>query len=220
MKKNIIILLLGISSCILAAQKQTTTDIKRPKLVVGIVVDQMRWDYLYRYYSKFENGGFKRLLNEGFSCENTMINYIPTITAIGHSSIFTGSVPSIHGIAGNDWINYKTGRSTYCTDDSTVQSIGIDGKAGKMSPHNLLSTTITDELRLASNFQSKVVGVSLKDRAAILPAGHNPTAAYWLDDASGKFISSSYYMTQLPEWVNSFNNSITKKQQFTFYYID
>lgn len=207
MKKNIIILLLGISSCILAVQKQTTTDIKRPKLVVGIVVDQMRWDYLYRYYSKFENGGFKRLLNEGFSCENTMINYIPTITAIGHSSIFTGSVPSIHGIAGNDWINYKTGRSTYCTDDSTVQSIGIDGKAGKMSPHNLLSTTITDELRLASNFQSKVVGISLKDRAAILPAGHNPTAAYWLDDASGKFISSSYYMTQLPEWVNSFNNS-------------
>ncbi|MEI7503002.1 MAG: alkaline phosphatase PafA [Paludibacter sp.] len=193
----------------LFAQKNTTPNlnIERPKLVVGIVVDQMRWDYLYRYYSKYEAGGFKRLLNDGFSCENTMINYIPTVTAIGHTTIFTGSVPSIHGIAGNDWIDAKNGKSIYCTDDSTVQTIGTDGKAGKMSPRRLLATTITDELRLATNFQSKVVGVSLKDRAAILPAGHNPTGAFWIDDASGKFITSSYYMSLLPDWVNNFNNS-------------
>jgi len=198
-----IMLLLGSST--LSAQK--STQLERPKLVVGIVVDQMRWDYLYRYYNKYESGGFKRLLNDGFSCENTMINYIPAVTALGHTSIFTGSVPSIHGIAGNDWIDRKTGKSVYCTDDSTVTTVGANSKAGKMSPRNLWATTITDELRLATNFQSKVVGISLKDRASILPAGHNPTAAFWIDDASGKFITSSYYMQQLPAWVNNFNDA-------------
>jgi hypothetical protein len=203
-----ITLLCLIVSTQLFAQKKTVTNtqLERPKLMVGIVVDQMRWDYLYRYYNKYENGGFKRLLKEGFSCENTMINYIPTVTAIGHTSIFTGSVPSLHGIAGNNWID-KTGKSIYCTDDSTVVTIGAKGDAGKMSPRKLLATTITDELRLATNFQSKVVGVSLKDRASILPAGHNPTAAFWIDDASGKFITSSYYMSLLPQWVNDFNDA-------------
>ena len=202
-----ITLLCLIVSTQLFAQKKTVpnTQLERPKLVVGIVVDQMRWDYLYRYYNKYESGGFKRLLKDGFSCENTMINYIPTVTAIGHTSIFTGSVPSLHGIAGNNWID-KTGKSIYCTDDSTVVTIGAKGDAGKMSPRKLLATTITDELRLATNFQSKVVGVSLKDRASILPAGHNPTAAFWIDDASGKFITSSYYMSLLPQWVNDFND--------------
>jgi len=202
-----IVILTTISLLFAQRNKPQTSQLKRPKLVVGIVIDQMRWDYLYRYYDKYEAGGFKRLLKEGFSCENTMINYIPSVTAIGHTTIFTGSVPAIHGIAGNDWFDPKTGKSSYCTDDSTVQSIGAESKAGKMSPRKLLVTTITDELRLATNFQSKVVGVSLKDRAAILPAGHNPTAAFWMDDASGKFITSSYYMTALPSWVNDFNDS-------------
>ena len=210
MRKLILLNILLLITCnLLLAEKKTATNsqIERPKLVVGIVVDQMRWDFLYRFYDKYETGGFKRLLNEGFSCENMMINYIPSVTAIGHSTIFTGSVPSIHGIAGNDWFDPKTGKSTYCTDDSTVITIGSNGNAGKMSPHNLLATTITDELRLATNFQSKVVGVSLKDRASILPAGHNPTAAFWLDDTSGEFITSSYYMSILPDWVKTFNSS-------------
>ncbi len=181
-------------------------QLQRPKLVVGIVVDQMRWDYLYRYYNRYGTGGFKRLLNQGFSCENTMINYLPSYTAVGHSTIFTGSVPALHGIAGNDWTDQLTGKKIYCTDDSTVQSVGNESEDGKMSPRNLLVSTITDELRLATNFQSKVVGVSLKDRASILPAGHMATAAYWFDDASGHFISSSYYMKQLPDWVNAYNN--------------
>ena len=198
-----------ITCAALQAQVKTSLSnrLDRPKLVVGIVVDQMRWDFLYRYYDKYENGGIKRLLSQGFSCENTMINYIPSVTAIGHSTIFTGSVPAIHGIAGNDWYDSGTGKPTYCTDDSTVISVGSDSKGNKMSPHNLLVTTITDELRLATNFQSKVVGISLKDRAAILPAGHNPTAAFWMDDASGKFVTSSYYLSALPEWVDDFNNS-------------
>lgn len=173
---------------------------------MGIVVDQMRWDYIYRYYDRYGQGGFRRLLHEGFSCENTLINYLPSYTAVGHSTVFTGSVPSLHGIAGNDWIEQLTGKHMYCTEDTTVQSVGVDNSMeGQMSPRNLLVTTITDELRMATNYQSKVVGVSLKDRAAILPAGHTANAAFWLDDASGNFITSSYYMKQLPDWVNKFN---------------
>lgn len=194
-----------------AQQKKTAApavqDLQRPKLVVGIVVDQMRWDYLYRYYSRYGNDGFKRLLQQGFSCENTMIDYVPSYTAVGHTTIFTGSVPAIHGIAGNDWTDQLTGKTVYCTADSTVQSVGNESEDGKMSPRNLLASTITDELRLATNFKSKVVGVSLKDRASILPAGHMATAAFWFDDASGHFITSSYYMQQLPDWVNTYNNS-------------
>lgn len=193
---------------VLISFSASAQNIPRPKLVVGIVVDQMRWDYLYRYYDRYSNDGFKRLLNGGFACENTFINYLPSYTAVGHSTVFTGSVPSIDGIAGNDWIDQLTGKSVYCTDDSTVQTVGgsADATDGKMSPRNLLVSTITDELRLATNFKSKVVGVSLKDRASILPAGHLATAAYWLDDASGNFITSTYYMNQLPAWVNQFNN--------------
>jgi predicted AlkP superfamily pyrophosphatase or phosphodiesterase len=182
------------------------TPVVRPKLVVGIVVDQMRWDYLYRYYNRYGDGGFKRLLKEGFSCENTYINYLPSSTAPGHATIYTGTVPSISGIAGNDWTEQLTGARVYCTDDSTVAPVGADASDdGKMSPRNLLVTTITDELRMATNYQSRVVGISLKDRAAILPAGHTANAAFWLDDASGKFISSTYYMNQLPPEVDQFN---------------
>lgn len=175
----------------------------KPKLVVGIVVDQMRWDYLHRFGARFGNGGFNRLLDEGFSCDNTQLNYIPTITAIGHTSIYTGSVPSIHGIAGNDF--YKDGKRVYCTDDVTVNGVGTNSKSGQMSPKNLLVTTIGDELKLATNFRSKVIGISLKDRASILPAGHTPNAAYWFDDETGNFVTSSYYMDKLPEWVKEFN---------------
>jgi predicted AlkP superfamily pyrophosphatase or phosphodiesterase len=177
----------------------------RPKLVVGIVVDQMRWDYLYRYYERYQNNGIKRLLNEGFSCDNTQIDYIPTFTGPGHSCIYTGSVPSIHGIAGNDFIIQATGKSMYCAEDTSVQTVGSTSKAGKMSPRNLLVTTVTDELKLATNFRSKVIGIALKDRGGILPAGHTADAAYWFDDKTGNWITSTYYMKDLPQWVKDFN---------------
>lgn len=196
----IVVLLLGGMGSLYA---QAAGKVERPKLVVGIVVDQMRWDYLYRFNSRFGEDGFKRLMNSGYSCDNTQLNYIPTVTAIGHSSIYTGSVPAIHGIAGNNF--YKDGKPVYCTDDDTVKPVGSDSKAGYMSPRNLLVTTIGDELRLATNFRSKVVGVSLKDRASILPAGHTANAAYWFDDKSGCFITSTYYEEQLPEWMQRFN---------------
>jgi predicted AlkP superfamily pyrophosphatase or phosphodiesterase len=193
--------------CITSTGFSQQATIQRPRLVVGIVVDQMRWDYLYRYYDRYGNDGFKRLLNGGFSCENTMINYLPSYTAVGHSTIFSGSIPALDGIAGNNWTEQLTGKVVYCTDDSTVRAVGAaNAIEGKMSPKNLLVSTITDELRLATNFHSKVVGVSLKDRASILPAGHLGNAAFWLDDASGHFISSTYYMKQLPDWANKFND--------------
>ncbi|MBP7499715.1 MAG: alkaline phosphatase family protein, partial [Chryseobacterium sp.] len=189
------------------AQKTKINSGERPKLVVGLVVDQMRWDYLYRYENKFGKGGFQRLLGEGYSLNNVHIPYIPTVTAIGHTSIYTGSVPSIHGIAGNDWTDKATGKNVYCTADEDMKPVGTDNKrSGSHSPKNLWSTTMTDQLMIASNFKSKVVGVSLKDRASILPAGHNPTGAFWFDDSNGKFITSSYYMNELPKWVNDFNN--------------
>lgn len=181
-------------------------ELPRPKLVVGIVVDQMRWDYLYRYYNRYSNNGFKRLLNEGFTCENTQIDYIPTFTGPGHTCIYTGSVPAIHGIAGNDFIIQATGKSMYCAEDTTVQTVGSTSTAGKMSPRNMLTTTVTDELRLATNFRSKVIGIALKDRGGILPAGHTANAAYWFDDKSGNWITSTYYMQDLPQWVKDFND--------------
>ena len=199
------------------AQKNKNTQyndgVERPKLVVGIVVDQMRWDFLYKYQAKYGNGGFKRLLNEGYSFNNVMIDYIPTVTALGHTSIYTGSVPSIHGIAGNDWTDKETGKNVYCTTDETVNAVGTEAKKiGQHSPRNLWSTTITDQLGIATNFRSKVVGVSLKDRASILPAGHNPTAAFWFDETTGNFITSDYYLKELPQWLNEFNKEENGKK--------
>ena len=182
-----------------------SNTIPRPKLVVGIVVDQMRWDYLYRFYDRYQQNGIKRLLNEGFSCDNTLIDYIPTFTAPGHSSIYTGSVPALTGIAGNDFIIQATGKSVYCTEDTSVRTVGAESKAGQMSPRNLLTTTVTDELKLATHFRSKVIGIALKDRGGILPAGHTADAAYWFDDKSGNWITSTYYMNELPQWVKDFN---------------
>jgi predicted AlkP superfamily pyrophosphatase or phosphodiesterase len=199
--KHLFLLLAGF--VVLQGQAQ---PVSKPKLVVGIVVDQMRWDYLYRYQSRFGTGGFRRMLEEGYSCENTLISHLPSFTAVGHSTVYTGSVPAIHGITGNDWIDQASGKDIYCVSDSTVQPVGVTAATGKMSPRNLLATTITDELRIASNYQSKVVGVSLKDRASILPAGHTPTAAFWMDDSTGRFITSTWYMKTLPAWVQAFNN--------------
>ncbi|SFI53110.1 alkaline phosphatase PafA [Halpernia frigidisoli] len=206
MFRKFTLITLAICSTGLFAQKNKNTTLQRPKLVVGLVVDQMRWDYLYRYYDKYQNDGFKRLLNEGFSANNVHIPYIPTYTAVGHSSIYTGSVPAINGIPGNDWFDKSLGRSVYCTEDDSVKPVGTtNAKVGSQSPKNLWSTTMTDELRIATNFQGKVVGISLKDRASILPAGHNPNGAYWFDDSSGNFVTSSYYMKELPKWLNDFN---------------
>lgn len=199
------------------AQKTAATNtIQRPKLVVGIVVDQMRWDYLYRFYDLYKaNGGFKRLMGEGFTCDNTLVPYLPTVTACGHTCVYTGSVPAIHGITGNNWFDNNLQKPVYCVDDKSVQTVGSSSVAeGQMSPNNVFVTTVTDELRLATNFQSKVIGISMKDRGAIIPAGHAANAAYWYDGKTGNFISSTYYMKDLPDWMKAFN---ARKLVDTFY---
>ena len=184
----------------------------KPKLVVGLVIDQMRWDYLYRFNALYGEGGFKRMLKEGFSSENNFIPFVPTYTGVGHTGIYTGSVPALTGIVGNNWFDKTTGKAVYCTDDSTVSTIGNSGKAGKMSPANLWVTTITDELRLSNNFKSKVIGIALKDRGSILPAGHSANAAYWFDDSTGNWMTSSFYMKNLPDYVNEFNTKQLAKK--------
>lgn len=191
-----------------AQKKQKAAEQPHPKLVVGIVVDQMRWDYLHRFYDRYGEDGFKRMMNTGFNANNTNIDYVPTVTAIGHTTVYTGSVPSIHGITGNSFMINATGQTMYCTEDTTVTTVGSSSKAeGAMSPRNNLVTTITDELQLATNFRSKVIGVAMKDRGSILPAGHTADAAYWFDGESGNFITSTYYMERLPKWVTDFNDS-------------
>ena len=210
--KKILTLIIFSNSLFAQTKPITTTELKQPKLVVGIVVDQMRQDYIYRYWNKFGNGGFKKLINEGYFYKNTHYNYVPTYTGPGHASIYTGTSPATHGIIANDWYVREAGKETYCTEDPSVKSVGTDSKAGLMSPKNLLVTTIGDELKLNTNQKSKVFAISLKDRSSILPAGHSANGAFWFDGSNGKFISSTHYMTQLPTWLNDFNNLQLAKQ--------
>ena len=203
------ILMIAVLCCgAIAAMGQ----IERPKLVVGVMVDQMRWDYLYYYYEDYGNDGIKRLLREGFSCENTMITHVPTVTAIGHSSVYTGSVPYFTGIAGNGFM--IDGKPVSSCDDMSVDGVGTSGKAGHRSPRNMLATTIGDELKQAFDFECKVMGVAIKDRASILPAGHSADAAYWWDSEVGHFVTSSYYMDRLPGWVEKFNRRYNTEPKF------
>lgn len=211
MKRNFIftaVLLLTVLLGISCHAEDTSKTVQRPKLVVGIVIDQMRWDYLYRYNDLYCEGGFKRLMREGRNYENTMINYIPSVTCIGHTSIYTGTVPAVHGMTGNYF--YDGDKYVYCCEDETVNGVGTSTAAGKMSPRRMLCTTIGDELKIATDFNAKVIGIALKDRSAIMPAGHAADAAYWFDYETATFVSSTYYMTKQPQWLESFNKTIGK----------
>lgn len=211
MFKKIIIVFSAILFFQCTAQKTSVVSkeksiLNRPKLVVGIVVDQMRYDYLIRFYNKYGENGFKRLMNNGFICENTHYNYIPTYTAVGHTSIYTGTTPSVHGIISNNWYDKFLKKSIYCVDDNKYKTIGaLSG--GAKSPYRLQTTTISDQLKLAQHNKGKVIGISLKDRAAILPTGHTADAAYWFKgNKDGNFITSSFYLNELPRWVKVFNH--------------
>lgn len=208
MKFNSILLCTLFSLGAIAQNTPKTNTSNKPKLVVGIMVDQMRWDYINKFKAHFtSSNGFLRLVNEGATCDFTMIPYVPTVTAVGHASVYTGSVPALNGISGNNWFDNYSQKSVYCVDDNTVNSVGIENSAaGKMSPANLWTTTIGDELKIATNFKSKVIGLSIKDRGAILPAGHSADGAFWYDSKTGNFISSTYYAAQLPTWVSNYNN--------------
>ncbi|MDE7117716.1 MAG: alkaline phosphatase family protein, partial [Bacteroidaceae bacterium] len=201
MKKILPFLVLCTCTLSLTAQKEWQ---QRPKLVVGIVVDQMRWDYLIRYNDRYCEGGFKRMMTEGYNCNRLLINYIPTVTAVGHAAVYTGTVPAFNGIIANEM--YFDGKWATPVRDENQQGMGTQRTEGKASPHRLLCTTMTDELRLATNFRSKVISIGIKDRAAILPGGHCANAAYWMDSETMDWITSTYYMKELPQWLIAFND--------------
>jgi predicted AlkP superfamily pyrophosphatase or phosphodiesterase len=218
MIKNIVsFLFLSIFIFSSQAQSQVVSSKQNdnPKLVVGIVVDQMRYDYLTRFYNKYGEGGFKRMMNEGYNCKNNHFNYVPTYTGPGHTSVYTGTTPKYHGIIGNDWYDKELKKSVYCAGDETVQSVGTTDKAGQMSPHRMKTTTFADENRLFTQMRGKTIGVALKDRGAILPVGHTANAAYWFHGKDeGNWISSTFYVNELPKWVLNFN----KKKSVASYF--
>ena len=214
MKKLLFLLaiLLFVTSC--KAQETTQTsenkisESSKPKLVIGIVVDQMRYDYLTRFYSKYGDGGFKRLMNDGYNLKNTHLNYSSTKTAVGHTSIYTGTTPNNHGVLANDWYDKESKEYINCVSNNKYTTIGSTSKNGEKSPYRNQTTTIGDQLHIAQNMNGKVIGISLKDRGSILPAGHSANAAYWYDGNDiGNWISSSYYMKELPKWVHDFNKA-------------
>jgi predicted AlkP superfamily pyrophosphatase or phosphodiesterase len=201
--KNFIIVFCLLSSITIAHGQGKKAE--RPRLVVGIIVDQMRQEYLYRFNAKMGNGGFKKLINDGFMLKNGHYNYAPTITGPGHASVYTGTTPAIHGIIGNDWYDKNLKKEVNCVNDPKYEVVGVNEGNGDVSPWRMLTTTITDELELFTQKRAKVVGVSIKDRGAVLPAGHTPDGAYWYDSKTGRFITSTYYKTKLPDWVEKFN---------------
>jgi predicted AlkP superfamily pyrophosphatase or phosphodiesterase len=206
MKKFIFFLLVSTFSFI--GCKPQEIKQQKPKLVIGLVIDQMRYDYLTRFSDRYGENGFKRLLKKGFSIESAYYNYIPTYTAVGHASIYTGTTPDNHGIISNNWYDKFLKKSIYCVDDSIYKTVGNHSNSGKKSPSRMYTTTITDQLHLAQNMNGKTIGIAIKDRSAILPVGHTADAAYWFQGAlKGDWISSSYYMKKLPKWVEAFNAS-------------
>ena len=188
----------------------------RPKLVVVIMVDQFRYDFLERFADLFGNDGFKRLMS-GANFTNANYDYVPTVTAAGHAAVHTGSVPAMNGVNANTIVDPKTGRSVAFVADPTthvVTSEGVNMQSVSASPRNMLGTTIGDQLRLSNNFQSKVIAMSQKDRAAVLPGGHKPNGAFWFNAATGSFITSDYYFKELPAWVKTFNTTVRPDKYF------
>jgi predicted AlkP superfamily pyrophosphatase or phosphodiesterase len=178
---------------------------EKPKLIIGIVIEQLRYDQLEKYKDKFGENGIKRLLNEGTFYKNAYYQYALTQSAPGYATISTGTEPSFHGITSDNWYLPLRNELIYCTKDGTVNPVGGSYENGLQSPLNLLSSTFSDELELSTNNQSKVYGIGLKGYSSILSTGHAGDGAYWYDGVTGTWMTSSYYMDSLPAWVNDFN---------------
>ena len=196
-----------------SGSSRQATRIRKPRLVLAIVIDQFRYDYLTRFEDLFVEGGFRRLLNNGAVFTNANYIYLPTITAPGHATFMSGSVPALHGIVGNEWFERETDRRVESITDNNVKPLGGKSTEGR-SPKRLFGSTVGDQLKLASAGKSKVVGIAVKDRAAILPAGKKADGAYWYDMTTGEFVSSTYYFPDLPAWVKTFNKNTRPDKYF------
>ncbi len=179
---------------------------EKPKLIIGIVIDQYRYDNIYRYWDKYEEGGIKRMVQFGTYCKNASYDYLINETAVGHATIGTGTLPSHHGIISNNWYVRLKDEVVNCVEDDRVHSLGGNYESSRYSPHRLLSSTFGDELKLANNLRSKVIGVALDNNAAILSAGHSADYAFWYDDETGNWVTSTYYVDSLPDWIVEFND--------------
>jgi predicted AlkP superfamily pyrophosphatase or phosphodiesterase len=199
-------LLLALLPDMMLAQSSARIPSEKPKLIVGIVVEQMRHDYIYKYWDKLGEGGFKRLLNDGTNCKNANFNYLFTQTGVGLATIVTGTTPSYHGIVSEEWYDRVKNKVINCVADEKEKTIGGSYEAGRLSPRQLLTTTIGDEIRLASFSKSKVIGISLQGESAVLSVGQTASGAYWFDTENGIWVSSSFYMNDLPDWVKAFND--------------
>jgi predicted AlkP superfamily pyrophosphatase or phosphodiesterase len=220
MKRRLLVFRLLITAIVVGAFSQRfhaggnlAETSRRPKLIVIIIVDQFRADYLQRFRPYFVQRGFNLLLG-GANFVNCRYNYIATLTAPGHATLLTGSYPNRHGIIDNSWFDRRVGALVSSVGDSKVRLVeteeGASEKRGA-SPHYLRVSTLGDELRSASGSKSKVIAISLKERGAILPGGHSANAAYWYEPDSGGFVTSSYYLLRLPRWVASFNQESPAK---------
>ncbi|MBN1186894.1 MAG: alkaline phosphatase family protein [Bacteroidales bacterium] len=205
MKRVFLFVYWWITVMSICAQETHFFTPEKPKLIVGVVVQQMRYDYIQRYWEKLGEDGFKRLINEGALCKNANYNYAFTQSASGHATIVTGTNPAVHGIISDTWYSRLKKTNMGAVSDNDYKTIGGNYNAGNVSPKNLMTSTFTDELRLASYFSSKIISISLDGPSAVLLSGHISNAAYWYDDHTGNWISSSYYMDSLPAWVNAFN---------------
>jgi predicted AlkP superfamily pyrophosphatase or phosphodiesterase len=191
-------------ACLLAIACVLAADPPKPKLILAVVIDQFRYDYLTRFRSEY-HAGFERLLTKGAVFTNARYEHFPTVTAIGHSTFLTGATPSLSGIIGNEWYNREERKTVTSVSDANTKLLGGNADAAGSSPRRLLVDTVGDELKMSNGSQSKVIGVSLKDRAAILPAGHMANGAFWFDSNSGNFVSSTFYFAQMPPWAKDFD---------------
>jgi predicted AlkP superfamily pyrophosphatase or phosphodiesterase len=189
----------------LHAQELKKIPPEKPRIIVGIVVSQLRYDYIQRFWDKLDENGIKLLVNRGTICRNTSFNYLFSQHGVGHASIATGTIPADHGIVGREWYLYLQDRIEQSTEDPLQKAVGGDVDNGRYSPRNLMSTTFSDELKLSNNFRSKVYSISLDPAPGIFVAGHTANAAFWFDKRTGNWITSTYYADSLPAWVNEFN---------------
>ncbi len=189
----------------LLGQNHKSLPPEKPKLIVTIVIDQFRYDYIYKFWDKLDENGLKKMVQEGSFCKNAQYNYLLNETSVGHATISTGAYPSHHGIISNNWYVSLKDEIINCVMDEGMRTVGGSYEAGRASPAQLLASTLGDELKLSNNFKSKVAGIAIDNSAAILSSGHTADYAYWYDDVSGNWVSSTYYMDSLPVWVDDFN---------------